>query len=212
MALSERPRPFRDSSLFVLGLEGEESGAEYQYFSEVMTLSAVDRRRVRFVLLPTSAQRHDSDPRAVLERVTDFAAKNDLRDFDRVWLVLDVDSWGEKKLSEVAQEARTREFSLAVSNPCFEVWLLLHGELCDLQAIATAGERGRSALAKSLWRSNPASVSHRSVLRACASARELATAEGSGSRWPRCPGSDIHRLFEDLETRQAWRAEERVEA
>jgi len=46
MGLSERPTPFRDSSLFVVGLEGEVSGAEYQYFRRVTELDVLDHRRV----------------------------------------------------------------------------------------------------------------------------------------------------------------------
>jgi hypothetical protein len=49
-----------------------------------------------------------------------------------LWLVIDVDRWGDKKLSEVCREAKQRGYHLAVSHPCFEVWLYLH--LDDLNA------------------------------------------------------------------------------
>ena len=206
MALSERVKPYRDSSLFVLGLEGEVSGAEYQYFMRVMELDALDHRRVRFVMLPTPVERHDSDPQAVMRRVEEYTAANDLQRFDRVWLLLDTDSWGPKKLSEVAQQARTRKFSLALSNPCFEIWLIMHHDVCDSGPIVTAAERRRSAVAKSTWRGGKAAISTDGILRACGSARRLADSDGPSARWPSCPGSGVYLLFEDLAARQAWRA------
>lgn len=42
------------------------------------------------------------------------------------WLVIDVDRWGDAKLAEIAQECHQKNYKLAVSNPCFELWLLLH--------------------------------------------------------------------------------------
>jgi hypothetical protein len=113
MALSSRDKPFRDSSLFVIGLEGEMSGAEYQYFQEVLQLELLDPRRVRFEFLPTSAEHHNSDPEAVFARVKQYTEEHGLKPFDRVWAVLDVDSWGEKKLSSVASKIKQCGFSLA---------------------------------------------------------------------------------------------------
>jgi len=205
MGLAKRPKPFRDSSLFVLGLEGEITGAEYQYFQQVMELEALDHRRVRFVLLSTPPERHDSDPQSVLDRVEEYTAACGLRSFDRVWLVLDVDSWGAKKLSEVAQQVRGCGFSLALSNPCFEVWLLLHHRECDLGFIVHTAERQRSAATKAVWRGNKAQISSDAVLSAWGKARALAVADGPNLRWPSCPGSSLYRLFEDLLARQAWR-------
>jgi len=40
--------------------------------------------------------------------------------------MIDVDRWKDKKLSSVIKEAKTSGFKLAVSNPCFETWLLCH--------------------------------------------------------------------------------------
>jgi hypothetical protein len=64
------------------------------------------------------------------EAVVNFAA--DLRDRaegtrDEVWCVVDVDEFD---VSRALVQARRRGVSLAVSNPCFEYWLLLHFEVC----------------------------------------------------------------------------------
>ena len=47
-------------------------------------------------------------------------------DYDAVWLLLDVDQ--HTKLIPVLRKTRQENFSAAVSNPCFEVWLLWHFE------------------------------------------------------------------------------------
>ena len=44
--------------------------------------------------------------------------------FDRVWCVFDVDE--HPNLNDAIQKARSGGINLAVSNPCFELWVLLH--------------------------------------------------------------------------------------
>jgi hypothetical protein len=44
--------------------------------------------------------------------------------YDEVWCVFDVDD--HPRLNEAAQRAQAQGIELAVSNPCFELWLLLH--------------------------------------------------------------------------------------
>ena len=45
---------------------------------------------------------------------------------DELWMVIDLDQWPNKDLSEVASKCNHKKYKLAVSNPCFEIWLLLH--------------------------------------------------------------------------------------
>jgi hypothetical protein len=44
-------------------------------------------------------------------------------EFDQVWCVFDVDEF---EVAPAVAEARRRGIEVAVSNPCFELWLLLH--------------------------------------------------------------------------------------
>jgi hypothetical protein len=44
--------------------------------------------------------------------------------YDEVWCVYDVDQ--HPKLADAYQQARDNGIELAISNPCFELWLLLH--------------------------------------------------------------------------------------
>lgn len=57
-----------------------------------------------------------------------FAAqKRDILGCDEVWCVVDVDEFD---VAEAAAAAGKKGVNLAISNPCFEYWLLLHFELC----------------------------------------------------------------------------------
>lgn len=44
-------------------------------------------------------------------------------DFDQVWCVFDVDHF---EVAGAVVEARRKGIEVAVSNPCFELWLILH--------------------------------------------------------------------------------------
>lgn len=59
-----------------------------------------------------------------------YAAKvreNDRGGFDEYWCVVDVDEFD---ISDAIAEAGATGISMAVSNPCFEVWLILHFADC----------------------------------------------------------------------------------
>jgi RloB-like protein len=61
-------------------------------------------------------------PRHVVERAIELSASSD---FDQAWCVFDVDSFSTDDAIVLASD---RGIRLAVSNPCFELWLLLHFE------------------------------------------------------------------------------------
>jgi hypothetical protein len=44
--------------------------------------------------------------------------------YDEIWCVLDVDD--HESLQRAKERARANDIQLAISNPCFELWLLLH--------------------------------------------------------------------------------------
>lgn len=47
----------------------------------------------------------------------------DINDYDAVWVVCDVDQFD---VTSAGREAIAKDVGLALSNPCFEVWLILH--------------------------------------------------------------------------------------
>jgi hypothetical protein len=61
------------------------------------------------------------------EQLVDYTTKIVRADFDEVWCVFDVDEFD---IEAAVQAARRLRIGLAVSNPCFELWLLRHFEEC----------------------------------------------------------------------------------
>ncbi|GAP06132.1 RloB-like protein [Anaerolinea thermolimosa] len=47
-------------------------------------------------------------------------------DFDQAWVVFDFDNVGAPQFNQAIQQAKQAGLKVAYSNPCFEVWFLLH--------------------------------------------------------------------------------------
>ena len=122
--LLDRQQDRRDAKLFIVATEGKET--EKQYFR------LFNSSRIKVEILATTED-GKSSPEYVLERLDIFKERYDLDEDDMLWLVSDVDRWGPKKLSSVCSQARQKGYNLAISNPCFEVWLTLHFEDINTQ-------------------------------------------------------------------------------
>lgn len=71
----------------------------------------------------------ESSPESVHRQIADFMSQYNIEDDDELWLVIDRDRWHERMLSQVAQLcAQNPHLHFCMSNPCFELWLLLHLE------------------------------------------------------------------------------------
>lgn len=198
MALtSRRRRPLdrdqahvRDTRLVIIAAEGRLT--ERQYFSmfrstrvQVKVLSADDENR--------------SAPEYVLERLRRFRADYQLGEGDSLWLVLDVDRWGSAKLAAVAREAKSVGFGLAISNPCFEVWLLYHftadipaSERCQDMVLAlrqaTGGGYNKSKLEPERFAPHLGTALERAE----------ASDPSPRGRWPTSTGSHVQRVIRAL--------------
>lgn len=70
---------------------------------------------------------NNSSPEHVLKQLNDYKDQYELESDDELWLVVDRDRWTEAMLSQVATEcAQDNYMHMALSNPCIELWLLLH--------------------------------------------------------------------------------------
>lgn len=115
-----RKSGFRDARLVVIACEG--ANTEAKYFTELS--NHFRNSRVHVQLLPSEDNK--SSPEHVVSRLREFKRTYRLNSNDELWVVIDVDRWGDAKLDEVARLCVQRKFGMAVSNPCFEFWLLLH--------------------------------------------------------------------------------------
>jgi RloB-like protein len=109
---------------YIIATEGE--CTEPVYFEAFREKNK--RKSIFITILPTKRD-GDSSPEKVLERLKKFVRE---KIFDKkrgeCWLVIDYDAWGDIKLNEVYLECKKNSFNLAVSNPCFELWLAFHQE------------------------------------------------------------------------------------
>jgi hypothetical protein len=115
----------RDASLFVIAAEG--AVTERRYFEGLKERLHNPRIHVEFL---TRSDPSRSSPHEVLATLANFANEWITLEGDQLWLVIDRDpqSWKVKSLAAIARECQHKGYFLAVSNPCFELWLLLHSE------------------------------------------------------------------------------------
>lgn len=119
----ERPEGIKSARLVVIAAEGRNT--ENIYFESMKsTLCASD---VHVEVLHRDS--NNSSPENVYEQIRWFMTEYNLTDDDQLWIVVDKDKWKDKMLSSVAQHcAQNNNLRFCVSNPCFELWLLLHIE------------------------------------------------------------------------------------
>ena len=109
--MRERQEAFRDARLIVIASEGKDT--ERIYFKALAKEYTNPRVHVHIL------------ERSEAEQKEQYALEAD----DELWLVIDKDRWTEAMLSRVATECTQDEYMhMALSNPCFELWLLLHIE------------------------------------------------------------------------------------
>ena len=124
----KRGEPYRDARLFVVICEGAKR--EKNYFEFFQQFS----QRIKITVLPP--ENNASAPNHFLGRAQEYEEATGLNSSDRLWFVSDHDRWEEKVLREIATTCdETANWQLAISNPCFEVWLFLHfRNISDTQA------------------------------------------------------------------------------
>lgn len=126
-------RPFgtlRCKKMFVIAAEGRKT--ENQYFGFFCGEGSVVHIRC--------LQHGDkSAPEHLLKTIERNLAQFDFRAGDEVWCVCDTDNWKEDQLNALFEWSKQKEnYGLAVSNPNFEFWLLLHFE--DGSKVRTAAD------------------------------------------------------------------------
>ena len=198
----------RDAKLIVIATEGEKT--EKKYFEEMVSSKYYNNSRVKILVL----EKEDpsaSSPEHVLEEISKFEKDYEFEENDEWWLVIDVDRWGEKKLSQVASDCLRKNYHLAVSNPCFEIWLLLHlkslseyssNVLEEFSENKKTGTRNRidSEILSILGEFNKSDLKVEHFLpeldKAIQRAKELDT--DTDLRWPNDLGSRVYRLAESI--------------
>ena len=84
--------------------------------------------KLEFLERKTEKERALSSHKAVLKQLDDYKKKYQLDNRDELWLVIDRDKQNNpvKNIADIAQNCLQKGYFLALSNPNFEFWLLLH--------------------------------------------------------------------------------------
>ena len=128
--MRERREAYRDARLIVIASEGKDT--EQIYFKALAKEYTNPRVHVH-ILKRSIDEQNNSSPEYVLKQLNDFKSQYELEADDELWLVVDKDRWTEAMLSRVATECSQEvAMHMALSNPCFELWLLLHIEDASL--------------------------------------------------------------------------------
>lgn len=123
-----RPQGFRPyKKLFIVAVEGDKT--EPNYFK---LLKRISGKIADIQVIPSKKA---SAPGHVLKNLYKYlkASKINLRNTDELWAAVDADAWSKKQLQalydwEEQETNKTVVKGVAVSNPKFELWLLLHFE------------------------------------------------------------------------------------
>lgn len=189
----------RNPSLIVFACEGART--ELGYFEGISSL--VDRSissRVKLKIL----KREDetlSSPLHVIKQLDDYKKAEGMSKKDMLCMVIDKDSWPEQALATVARECQQKGYVLAVSNPCFETWLLSHFQPLDIDPNNQHNKHSlRALIIGHTGAYNPSnldfSVYAPHIQRACENARTADTIPDL--RWPNPLGTRVYIMLEEI--------------
>ena len=123
----ERKSPDRDANLFIIYCEG--SRREPQYFNYFKEISS----RINLEVVEADSQGNNSPLGLYKQACSDIDGTNldspvkfVLGERDQVWFVIDTDSWGNAIFELRSRCEIQKNWFVAQSNPCFEVWLYYH--------------------------------------------------------------------------------------
>lgn len=202
-----RATKLRDSRLIVVATEGV---TERRYLQTLISPEFFQKSRIHVEVLderdPTK-----SSPEHVITDLDKFKREYRLDSDDQLWMMIDHDRWGDAKLDHIARLANQKGYNLAVSSPCFELWILLHLESWErfgneqkLALLDQGKQRGRTNLESRILeslgsynKSNPKCERFvENVHVACARARQLDIAPET--RWPQGLCTRVYRLAEEI--------------
>ena len=107
-----RRRPSREEyPLYLIVCEG--AVTERQYFDDLRVLLRIP---IHFKFITGAS------PATLVQKAA--AEKKKPNDFDDIWVLFDIDN--HPNVPNAKQQARDNDLKVAISNPCFELWALLH--------------------------------------------------------------------------------------
>ena len=113
-----KQRVFRDHRKFVIIAEGDREDDYFGFFNEI-------NRRIKIVTVPRDKGK--SACKFFLERLHEYNIREGIEHEDLIWFITDVDKWERSEIDSLQAVCLDNpNYNLAISNPCFEVWLYFH--------------------------------------------------------------------------------------
>ena len=177
---AQKPR----RKLFIIATEGKKTEPEYfhrfnsqEYPVQVKCLTKNDQ----------------SDPRHVLKRMKKHLNTSKSKGPLEAWLVIDKDRYKDEVIDELFAWASTKKnCHLAVSNPNFEYWLLLHFVNSPLRNFEGNMKKYFPNYDKGIDHSK---ISDTNIKQAISRARQK---DRPSSNWPRSQGTTVYKLVEQI--------------
>ncbi|MCB8786733.1 RloB family protein [Planktothrix agardhii] len=128
--------------IYVIAAEGDKT--EYLYFQELIQQYSLqlNKKNIKLKYLDKTNS-GDSDPAAVYAQLKqcydELVKKYDIQEYDELWMIIDTDYYRNRKdkIEELIKLFPEKiNFKMGLSNPCFELWLILHFVDTDSQVDA----------------------------------------------------------------------------
>lgn len=114
--------------LFVLSYEGQKT--EVKYFNNLRESEYFNDSGIIEIIPLKREVNTGTDPLTVKKLLKKAKTEFPFKDSDEFWLIIDRDDWESIHnidFDKLAKECEEEDnFFLAMSNPCFEIWLILH--------------------------------------------------------------------------------------
>lgn len=129
--ISKRKSKIKDTRrYFVIASEGADTERIYfEGLAKLVVNQELDRFvKIEFLVRNGENERAKSAHKDIIKQLDAYKKKYRLDEKDELWLVIDRDKQTNKinSLSDTAQKCIQKNYYLALSNPNFELWLLLH--------------------------------------------------------------------------------------
>lgn len=90
----------------------------------------------RYVLKFHNNNRNLTSPKGLVERAKIVEKENDLLKSDQIWIISDKDNWTNEHFDTLKRWIDNVKHYHALSNPCFEIWILFHFENSNVTSAA----------------------------------------------------------------------------
>ena len=179
----------RYKKLFIIATEGVKT--EPRYF-------VLFNNRQSVIKVQCLRGKSESSPPQVLRRMAEYLRRESLKESDEAWLVVDKDQWTDEQLHQLHAWAQSSEnYGLALSNPKFEYWLLLHFEDgAGVSSSHACSERLKRYLPNYDKDIGPGKITRGMIANAIQRAKQRDNPPCMD--WPRSIGSTVYRLLERI--------------